>query len=144
MSDYQKYPITNSSDSNQINSGSAGVFICDSSNPFDFSTLIGKNRGKIGFAIQLISRDGSDVEISEMTVNGVLGGAGSLLGSWQSGQGFGMEVESLSISGSGYAIIYLKSANGLSLPISEPLQAPEAPIQLGIGSLIIGETFTLQ
>lgn len=107
MADYQKYPITDPSSNIRTGNASVGIFVCDASNPFDYSLLTGRNKGKMGNAVQLVTRDGSAPSVASATLNGVTGNSNFLIGSWASGQGFGVEIEELTMA-NGYAIIYLK------------------------------------
>lgn len=107
MSDYQKSPIQDPSTNIQCGTGSVGVFVCDSSNPFDASTLTGKNEGKVGFAVQFKTRNGSSVSVASATLNGVIGNSSFLTGAWNHNDAFAVEIETLAMT-TGFALIYLK------------------------------------
>ena len=105
----QKYPILDPATSIATGSGSQGTFICDQNNPFDWTTLTGEDKGKMGHAIQFFSEDGAPVTVGVAVVNGLAGNTTFLDGkSWPAGQGFAFEVESMTITGAGYCQILLK------------------------------------
>lgn len=109
--DKQKYPLTAVHSDILAGSGSLGQFICSPTTPFVASALTGNNKGKLGYAVKLTSKDGSNAIIGSITVNGVLGDVDALddATGWLTGEGFVMEVEALTMT-AGYAIIILKDS----------------------------------
>lgn len=106
----QKHPLGALQADILAGSGSDGIFICDSSTPFDYSTLTGPNKGKMGYAVKLTSKDGvTSPIVASITVNGVLGNTALLddATGWMIGEGFVMEIEAMTMT-QGVAIILLK------------------------------------
>lgn len=110
MSEKQQYPISDPQSSLMAGSGSQGLFICTSTTPFDYSTLTGQNKGKMGFAFKLATRDGANGVITLIENNGVIGDATAMTdgAGWLSGEGFAMEVTKLEVAAGTIAFIYLK------------------------------------
>ena len=110
MADYQKHPIFDPNTDMTANNGAMGQFICSSTNPFDYTTLTGSNKGKMGNAFVLWTKDGTNPVITSIVTNGVLGDTASLSDSngWPSGFGQSMEIESMTVAAGTYAFIYLK------------------------------------
>lgn len=110
MSEKQAYPINDPHTDIVAGTGSFGVFVCTSTTPFDYTTLTGQNTGKMGFAVKLVTRDGSNGVITSLTSNGVIGDLAAMIdgSGWLSGEGFAMEVEAMEVAAGTIAFIYLK------------------------------------
>lgn len=106
----QKYPISDPHTNIRSGSASSGLFICTSTTPFDYSTLTGDNVGRMGYAVKLVTRDGSNGVMSLIETNGVIGDVPALTSGigWLSGEGFGMEITKLEVAAGTIAFIYLK------------------------------------
>lgn len=100
--------VQNPGDYNMVNTGSFGMFICSENNPFDASLLTGEDEGKMGVAVQFMSFTGDPVAVSNISTSGVLGDLDGLSGPFAPGTGLGITVTEMTITGDGYAYIYLK------------------------------------
>ena len=115
MSEFQEYPIIDMHTALIAGAGSFGTFICSEANPFDASLLTDQNKGKVGYAVQLVSKAGTPVTVASITTNGVIGDVAALAGAWPAGQGFAIEITAMTMAaGDNYAVILLKKASDIN------------------------------
>ena len=110
MADSQKYPVRDPNTDLTAGNGADGVFICSNTHPFDYTTLTGEHKGKMGYAYVLRTKTGNNGVITSITVNGVVGDVASLSDAtgWPSGTGDALEIEAMTVAAGTYAFIYLK------------------------------------
>lgn len=95
-----KHKIQSPNDFHLTETGSHGVFVCDSSHPFDADTV-----GKKGFVFACYNSTKEDVILSSKTVNGVYGAG--LGNTFMHGTSLAIEIEAMAVT-QGIVYIYLK------------------------------------
>ena len=103
----QRWPINSANKKVMTDSGSDCTFNCDSSNPFDYNTIIpGAYQRRAGMAVKFMEDlAGNPPVVASSITNGLLGR--DLDGEWPAGAGFAVEIETLTMT-SGIAEIILK------------------------------------